>query len=1038
MASPPSHKSRHFGPNPTSLPTRSPIFTTNHPNPPPLKRTRTDESRTDSPTPQPSPLEQQYRVFKARYPDCILALEVGNWYRFFEADAQTVAQVLAIQCHLNSRGLYTASVPACRIQVHIRRLVWQGHKVGIVRQAETAALKAAGDHHHPPSSGRLFTRTLDALYTRGTWVEPMTEPTPMPTPTPIPALPSASAPDSCSSPLVPGDPADIQEGAGVTPYLVCVVDHDTLCDEDPVDPQGQRQRRPHAQVGLLALCATTGDVVYDAFTDTPSRTELETRLAHFDLGEVVWPDHISHTTRKMVQRHLGRIAASGPLAVVRTETRPSRFTSYPDALTFVTSQAGAWAQTLHTSTLFLLQLPHLVLVALAYLTDYLIDFQLHALLYRTSYYTPFRSQFYLKLGGHTLRQLEIISPLSSDGGIGGGGNGGRVGSLWWTLDHTHTPFGRRMLKHWVQYPLADLARLTQRRAALDELVQYVTGNSWTDTIRKVLKTCPDLDRGLARIQLLKCTPPELSRFLRSWGVLTLGLTEPVVPSHIQSRLLLDPLGACRSIRNHLRVLLHGLDLDAADRDDAQGMLGPASIPELETLQKAIAETERCLEEYLIFQRQEINCPKLRFVQVGDVPYQLEVAITGRSKVPGDWVQVSGTRRVSRFHPPFVIQRLGLIQRNREKIQHLVNEAYQAYLRRLGTHHDLFRDTIRQLAGLDCLCSLAVVARQPGYTRPNLVGGTHGQTSVIHLEGLVHPVLRLWQAGGVDYVRNDITLGEVSSLPDSPIPSASLPLPLNHARALVLTGPNMGGKSCFIKAVALLCIMAHMGSYLPARSARLSLLDAVYTRMGGADDIIRGQSTFMVEMQETADLLQQATPRSLVLLDELGRGTSTIDGQAIAYAVLRHLVQEVRCLTLFVTHYTALADWAAQRGSPTIDASAQVENEPQDPSLPTAAYYMDYRLVPTASAKFQGNNVVFLYEAVPGVNRQSYGLNVARMALMPESVLAKARDMAISVQGPYPPKSDTISQFIRLLRQTQVPSDEATPMEASSHDQNTSL
>jgi len=283
----------------------------------------------------------------------------------------------------------------------------------------------------------------------------------------------------------------------------------------------------------------------------------------------------------------------------------------------------------------------------------------------------------------------------------------------------------------------------------------------------------------------------------------------------------------------------------------------------------------------------------------------------------------------------------------------------------NAHHTTFSGVIGRLATLDCLFSLSEVAKLPGYCRPDI-----SEAAEVILKDSRHPMVErlMHERATGGYVPNDVSLT------------------VGGERCMVITGPNMGGKSSYIRQVALIVLMAQIGSYVPAASARVGVFDAIYARMGARDDLVHGQSTFMVELQETSDILRRATDRSLVILDELGRGTSTHDGVAIAHATLEHLLTEVRSALLFVTHYpqiTGIAD--AHPSSVGCYSMAFLQDTAEGPH-------------PAASPR-----VTFLYKLHRGVAPSSFGLNVARLAGIPEAILKvaqeKSREMgALSKRG----------------------------------------
>lgn len=280
--------------------------------------------------------------------------------------------------------------------------------------------------------------------------------------------------------------------------------------------------------------------------------------------------------------------------------------------------------------------------------------------------------------------------------------------------------------------------------------------------------------------------------------------------------------------------------------------------------------------------------------------------------------------------------------HKESLAAACDDAFKAFLARISEFYQQLRDTVQSLALLDCLLSLATVAAQPDYCKPKFV-----DEPVLSIVNGRHPMIERLMTDA--YVPNSISLSS------------------NSLRALLVTGPNMGGKSSYVRQNALIAIMAQIGSFVPAESAELGLLDAVFTRMGAFDNLLAGESTFMVELSETSDILKAATPRSLVILDELGRGTSTQDGVAIAYAVLEHMVRTVRSMTLFVTHYPILGAVADQWHGEVGCVHMKFEKEDDGGE----------------------ENITFLYQVENGLAYRSYGLNVARLAGLPESTIKLA-------------------------------------------------
>jgi DNA mismatch repair protein MSH3 len=345
--------------------------------------------------------------------------------------------------------------------------------------------------------------------------------------------------------------------------------------------------------------------------------------------------------------------------------------------------------------------------------------------------------------------------------------------------------------------------------------------------------------------------------------------------------------------------------------------------------------------------------------------------TDLKHVPASWAKISGTKKVSRFHTPDVIRLLRERDQHKESLSAACDIAFSSLLSSISAHYALLRDSIANLSTLDCLLSLATVASFPGYVKP-----TFTNTTGIEVEDGRHPMVE--QLLAESYIPN----------------STSLCTEEDHTRALLITGPNMGGKSSYVRQVALVCILAQIGSYVPASSARLGLLDGIYTRMGAYDSLFTNQSTFMIELSETATILKSATPKSLVILDELGRGTSTHDGVAIAGAVLDWVVRETGCICLFITHYQTLASVARgfEKGKELRNVHMKFTAE------------KDGRRISAGGEEDSGDGeeeITFLYEVGEGVAHRSYGLNVARLARVPRAVLdtagLKSRELEMEVK-----------------------------------------
>ena len=520
-----------------------------------------------------------------------------------------------------------------------------------------------------------------------------------------------------------------------------------------------------------------------------------------------------------------------------------------------------------------------VTICLSAMITHLTEYGLEHVLDLTKYFQSFSARSHMLLNGNTLTSLELYHNQTDHT---------EKGSLFWTLDRTQTRFGQRLLRKWVGRPLLDKNKLVERIAAVEEL-KAPEHTVAVDKLRHILsKIRGDLEKTLIRIYYKKCTRPELLTMFQ-----TLQRTASEY-AHIKSAkdagftsdLLNNAIASLPSILEDVVTYLEKINAQAAKEDDKYAFFRDEHESETITEHKlGIASVEHDLNEHRKYATEKLKKKKnVEYVTVAQIEYLIEVENTQLKHVPASWVKISGTKKVSRFHTPEVIKLTRERDQHKESLAAACDTAFVELLSEIGSQYQSFRDCIQSLAMLDCLLSLAEVANQPGYVKPEFSDETRISVS----EGR-HPMVEQLLLDA--YVPNDIELSA------------------DATRALLITGPNMGGKSSYVRQIALIAIMGQIGSYVPASSAKLGMLDAVFTRMGAFDNMLAGESTFMVELHETADILKQASPRSLVILDELGRGTSTHDGVAIAQAVLDYMVRELKSLTLFITHYQGLAGMA---------------------------------------------------------------------------------------------------------------------------------
>jgi DNA mismatch repair protein MSH3 len=870
-----------------------------------------------------TPMEKQVIDIKKKHMDTLLIVEVGYKFRFFGEDARTAAKELSIVCipgkmrfdehpseaHLDRFA--SASIPVHRLHVHVKRLVTAGHKVGVVRQLETAALKAAGDNRNAP-----FVRKLTNVYTKGTYIDDAE---------------GLSTPAAASMGATPA-----------TGYLLCITESNTKGSDERVD------------VGIVAVQPATGDIIYDEFEDGFMRGEIETRVLHIAPCEILIVGDLTKATEKLVKQLSGskmnvfgdkvRVerAARSKTAAVESHSRVSTF--YAEKLKSTETTDDGTASALLEKVL---QLPDQVTICLSSMIDHLSEYGLEHVFDLTKYFQSFSARSHMLLNGNTLTSLEIYQNQTDYSS---------KGSLFWTMDRTRTRFGQRMLRKWVGRPLLDKRQLEERVGAVEELLNS-EHNALTDRLKELLtKVKSDLERSLIRIYYGKCTRPELLTVLQTLQLIanTFSHIKSPADTGFESTIISEAVAKLPTIQEDVVMFLDKINMHAAKNDDKYEFFRESEESDDITEQKlGIASVEHDLEQHLPVAAEVLGKRKVDYVTSSGIEYLIEVENNSPQfkRVPASWAKISGTKKLSRFHTPDVMKLIRQRDQHKEALAAACDKEFMRLLAEISTRYQSFRDCIQSLALLDCLFSLAAIANQPGYTKPQYTD----QTRIVVEQGR-HPMVE--QLLLDSYVPNDTNLDT------------------DQTRALLVTGPNMGGKSSYVRQVALIAIMGQIGSYVPAKSATLGMLDAVFTRMGAFDNMLTGESTFMVELSETADILKQATSRSLVILDELGRGTSTHDGVAIAQAILDHMIRSIRSLTLFITHYQNLS--AMSKSFP----NHELRN-----------VHMRF----TESEDRNNEEITFLYEVGEGVAHRSYGLNVARLANLPPSVLDLARQKSSELE-----------------------------------------
>ena len=526
----------------------------------------------------------------------------------------------------------------------------------------------------------------------------------------------------------------------------------------------------------------------------------------------------------------------------------------------------------------------------------------------------------------TLGHLEVVV----------GSEGGRQGSLLHVLDHTVTPMGGRLLRAWLLRPLRSLERIRDRLGAVEDLAFRATDRGKS---REVLTSIHDLERLVARAALGTAGPRDLVSLKQSLAAVPRVRREledvqaPLLKSLIAE---LDDLADVRDLIE--RTLID--EPPALVREG--GFTRRGMHAELDELKDASRAGRQVIAEMEDGERARtgIGSLKVRFNRV--FGYYIEVSKANLHAVPDDYQRKQTIANGERFTTQALKEYERKVLGADERILELELEIFEGLRRQVAAEAGRIQDTARALAGLDALASLAEVATLLNFTKPHVHDGD--EFTAIDAR---HPVVERHTPDA--FVPNDIDLDGTSR------------------QVVILTGPNMGGKSTYLRQVALMPLLVQIGSFVPAKEAKVPVVDRIFARVGASDNITRGQSTFMVEMQETANILHAATARSLVVLDEIGRGTSTFDGLSIAWAVAEHLAtnDRARPKTLFATHYHELTDLA--------DTVSGVVNA-------------------HVSAREWKEGIVFLRKIVPGRADRSYGIQVARLAGLPPSVIARAKEI----------------------------------------------
>lgn len=809
-----------------------------------------------------TPLMQQHRAIKQKYPDAILLFRVGDFYETFGEDAIVTAKVLGITLTKRNNGAaYSqelAGFPHHALDTYLHKLVKAGHRVAVCDQLED-----------PKSVKGIVKRGVTEMVTPGV---------------------------ATNDKLLEG---------GSNNFLAGIHFPEGWPEAGNGGSDAKNSSKAPDTLGLSFLDISTGE-----FFIAEGNAEYADRLLQtLRPAEVVF--------QRSFQKHFKEVFGS-------------KFYTYTlenwlfDE-TFAMENLLKHFQT-HSLKGFGVEQMKAGIIAAGAILHYLKDTE-HPNLQHISSLQRIDREDYLWMDRFTIRNLELLGPNTGEPGS----------SLLNVLDNTVSPMGARLLKRWLLMPLKEAAKIHERLDAVEFVIKDPTLRT---TLSQHIQQCGDIERIVSKIPVRKINPRELLQLARGLEntahILETGAAFP----DSWLRTLTQRLDPCTEAQQLILATI-------ADNPPATAAKGDAIRlginEELDRLRKIASGGK----EYLVelqqkeAERSGINSLKIGFNNV--FGYYLEVTNSHKNKVPSEWIRKQTLANAERYITPELKEYEEQITGAEEKILALELGIYEQLLTALMPSIPVIQTNGFLLATLDCLLCFAANALQYNYKKPHLHEGRE-----LDLKGSRHPVIERRLPTGESYIPNDLLL-------DS-----------NNQQIIILTGPNMSGKSALLRQTALITLMAHMGSFVPCDAAHIPLTDKIFTRVGASDNLSGGESTFMVEMNETASIINNITPASLILLDEIGRGTSTYDGISIAWSIAEYLHDSPHApKTLFATHYHEL-------------------NELENKLARVRNYHITNREV--------GNKVIFLRKLAPGGSIHSFGIHVAKMAGMPPSLLKRAEEI----------------------------------------------
>lgn len=537
---------------------------------------------------------------------------------------------------------------------------------------------------------------------------------------------------------------------------------------------------------------------------------------------------------------------------------------------------------------------------------------------------PYRLKEFMFLDSTSRRNLEILETIR-DKAI--------RGSLLWVLDRTKTPMGGRLLRSWILQPLLSKSPIDERLDAVEELYADI---HFRQNLGEHLKSMYDLERLTSKVAVASANARDIIALKETL------IKIPYVKEILKSRKskLLKKLLNSSDFENVVDLIKRAIVDDPPPILREGGIIKEGFNPELDELKKATRSGKEWIANLEAEERRRTGIKSLKVGYTKVFGYYIEVSTANLKHVPPEYIRKQTLVSAERFITPELKEKESMILNAEERMIEFEYSIFDGVRREIAKHTKELQEVARILAEADVLLSLAEVAVDQGYTRPEI-----GGSEIIIVEGR-HPVV-------------EKTLGEYKFVPNDTY------MDTEKRRFLLITGPNMAGKSTYMRQIALIVLMAQIGSFVPAKKAKVSHVDRIFTRVGAMDDIFAGQSTFMLEMTETANILNNATEKSLIILDEIGRGTSTFDGMSIAAAVAEYIHKKILAKTLFATHYHEITELASKhRGMINVNVAIREV----------------------------GDHITFLHKIIDGTADRSYGIQVAKLAGLPKEVISRAKEV----------------------------------------------